>query len=491
MAIPLPEVEKVLKDFLSDVDHIRNAAEEKILSLRSSPERLVRSLIQALRSSEFPEARNAAAILLRRSFTMEDGELVDRLSPPAAEATKSELLASLTTEKLQFIRRAVCDTISEFCRTFLAEHDWPELLKFIFEHAKSDSFPDQELAFMLMERLTFYLMHLKKNFPDFERMFGQCLSNAKAPPDLKAQIVRSFATLICSLEKAYEAEGFQSLSKLVFDALNQFLSSNDEENAAMVLSVLIDMAIVHPSFFKSALQNVITAQLTIANDKRLPDALRRLALEFVVSLAEKLPAPLRKTSWFLPGVMPVVMGFILEQPHDDPEWVNRTEDQEAKGLNNRAVGEESLDRLAEAIGGKHLLPRLQPIVAKFLEHEDWRYRYAALSAIVQTVEVFPRERATYRSLMQQIKPTLRVRMPPLYPCNTTVTLIRLPVIPCPSQDKDPRVRYACMSAVTMLGHYQEPGFQLHAHDLVSGGAAHCCGTACKSSLLLAANRLPP
>jgi hypothetical protein len=72
-------------------------------------------------------------------------------------------------------------------------------------------------------------------------------------------------------------------------------------------------------------------------------------LEFLVTLAENRPGMLRKNyPKFIETVLPIVINMMLELD-DDEEW-HTSEDEDDVEITNCDVGEESLDRLAIALG---------------------------------------------------------------------------------------------------------------------------------------------
>jgi len=68
------------------------------------------------------------------------------------------------------------------------------------------------------------------------------------------------------------------------------------------------------------------------------------------------------------------------------EWEDEDEDEEDTEVTNYDVGEEALDRLAIALGGKAMMPVLFGIIQEWFPSDDWKKRHAALMAISQSGE---------------------------------------------------------------------------------------------------------
>ena len=55
--------------------------------------------------------------------------------------------------------------------------------------------------------------------------------------------------------------------------------------------------------------------------------------------------------------------------------------QEEDNDSNAVVAESALDRLACGLGGKSIFPHILTMTPTMLQHQDWKYRHAALMAI--------------------------------------------------------------------------------------------------------------
>jgi hypothetical protein len=63
------------------------------------------------------------------------------------------------------------------------------------------------------------------------------------------------------------------------------------------------------------------------------------------------------------------------------EW-NQMEDDDNTDMENYDYGEEYLNRLSLALGGRTIVPQFFPLVNKLLENkEDWKHRYCAAMGI--------------------------------------------------------------------------------------------------------------
>jgi hypothetical protein len=83
------------------------------------------------------------------------------------------------------------------------------------------------------------------------------------------------------------------------------------------------------------------------------------------------------------------------------------------------VGKDALDRLALSIGGKTIfgLAFRADLLPAFLEHQDWKYRHAALSCISQIAEGCEKQMKQRQHLEQIVDQVLLPCRPRLFSCR--------------------------------------------------------------------------
>lgn len=98
---------------------------------------------------------------------------------------------------------------------------------------------------------------------------------------------------------------------------------------------------------------------------------------------EKAPGMLRKAPAFVQRLFQCLLGFLLDV-EDDAAWHTVDDDDDEEGQGERYdVGQEGLDRLALAMGGKTILPLASQMLPLVLEDADWKKRNAGLIALSQ------------------------------------------------------------------------------------------------------------
>uniref|UniRef100_A0A8C3TGH2 IPO4/5-like TPR repeats domain-containing protein n=1 Tax=Chelydra serpentina TaxID=8475 RepID=A0A8C3TGH2_CHESE len=125
----------LLGNLLSPDNTVRKQAEETYETIPGQSK--ITFLLQAIRNAAAAEeARQMAAVLLRRLLSSAFEEVYPALSPDVQTAIKSELLLIIQMETQSSMRKKICDIVAELARNLIDEdgnNQWPEGLKFLFD----------------------------------------------------------------------------------------------------------------------------------------------------------------------------------------------------------------------------------------------------------------------------------------------------------------------------------------------------------------------
>ena len=200
------------------------------------------------------------------------------------------------------------------------------------------------------------------------------------------------AKAICASIVALEEEGsrdaFKPAIAPIVTILGAALARDDEENATSIMEYLVEIAAVHPIFFKGILDEVVAAMLTVAQSTALEFSTRSIALELMVTLSESAPALARRCAALVQGIVPLAMAIMLDVEESEEEFVaskftpDPVED-------NACTGEEALERAAAGMGGRILGAAVLGLVQQYASSADWTYRRAAVAALTRLAEGSP------------------------------------------------------------------------------------------------------
>uniref|UniRef100_A0A2K6F824 Importin 5 n=1 Tax=Propithecus coquereli TaxID=379532 RepID=A0A2K6F824_PROCO len=125
----------LLGNLLSPDNVVRKQAEETYENIPGQSK--ITFLLQAIRNTTAAEeARQMAAVLLRRLLSSAFDEVYPTLPSDVQTAIKSELLMIIQMETQSSMRKKICDIAAELARNLIDEdgnNQWPEGLKFLFD----------------------------------------------------------------------------------------------------------------------------------------------------------------------------------------------------------------------------------------------------------------------------------------------------------------------------------------------------------------------
>ncbi|XP_023803510.1 importin-5 [Cyanistes caeruleus] len=400
-------------------------------------------LLQAIRNNATPEeARQMAAVLLRRLLSSAFEEVYPALSPEDQTLVKSELLLFIQLEMQSTMRKKICDIVAELARNLIDEdgnNQWPEVLKFLFDSVNSQNVGLREAA-----------LHIFWNFPGIfgnqqqhyleviKRMLVQCMQDQEHP-SIKTLSARAAAAFVLANElNAPLLKHFADLLPGILQALNDSCYQNDDS----VLKSLVEIADSVPKYLRPHLEATLQLTLKLCADANLSNMQRQLALEVIVALSETAAAMLRRHTNIIAQAIPQMLAMMVDLEEDE-DWANADELADDDFDSNAVAGESALDRMACGLGGKLVLPMIKEHIMQMLQNPDWKYRHAGLMALSAIGE----------GCHQQMEGIL----------NEIVNFVLLFL-----QDPHPRVRYAACNAVGQMATDFAPGFQKKFHEKVIG-----------------------
>ncbi|MGH0142054.1 UNVERIFIED_CONTAM: hypothetical protein FKN15_075219 [Acipenser sinensis] len=138
----------LLGNLMSPDNNTRKQSEETYENI-PGPSKIT-FLLQAVRdATAAEEARQMAAVLLRRLLSSAFDEVYPTLPENMQNAIKTELLMGIQMEASPGIRKKVCDIAAELARNLIDDdgnNQWPEVLKFLFDSVSSQDVGLRESA---------------------------------------------------------------------------------------------------------------------------------------------------------------------------------------------------------------------------------------------------------------------------------------------------------------------------------------------------------
>lgn len=492
---------------LSSADNtLRRASEAHFALQRSSPgaaDRLPLQLLSILANAPVTDKalKLMASVLVRRVLIKGEKPLWKEASPTAREHIKSALLMTLGSEQIASLRKNLCEVITSLADEELDEFyevaanarmdisaPWPALWSLIRSGASLSSGPIiAECAFLLLERMSFWVgSRMKGSFVQLKDLYQRAIEDVSAPmTEVRIPACRALVGLFINISSLSEATLFAPVIPSILTLLSQCAAasidkSNGHENASKcedsakeLSGVFISACEEQCTALKPYLGTIVQTLCSLSINRQLNYEIRGMCLESVICISEKAPVLARKLSppadAYLNAVVPVAMQMLLEHGDvvdDSPDgnltaWEARAglpdgdDDDETDGEERLLDhGEETLDRVGQAIGQKKFLPvaerciaemlsvaRASPITKDSAADPTWRLRLGAMLALncIMGLEV--------DSLSRLVHAAKEL-------AYSAVT------------DSHPRVRNAAFMAIGTACNLHAPLFQKETHSMI-------------------------
>ncbi|KAJ5328221.1 hypothetical protein N7541_001641 [Penicillium brevicompactum] len=454
MSLLPPEVHTALSQLLralSTPDNaVRSQAEDQLNNdwVQNRPDVLLMGLAEQLGGATDTITRAFAAVLFRRIATKtrkdpasgDAKEVFSSLPNEQRVAIREKLVACLSSETVNDVRRKIGDALAEVARQYTDNGEqWPELLGVLFQASQSPDSGLRETAYRVFTTTPGIIerQHEEAVLEVFTKGFKD--DNIS----VRISAMEAFASLFRSISKKSQPKFFGLMPDLL-NILPPLKEASESEELSSALLALIELAEISPKMFKVMFNNLVKFSISVIADKELTDQVRQNALELMATFADYAPNMCKKEPEFAQEMVTQCLSLMTDVGADDDdaeEW-NASEDLEPEESDlNHIAGEQCMDRLANKLGGQAILQPAFSWIPRMMSSTNWRDRHAALMAISAISE-------GCRDLMVgELDQVLALVVPAL-------------------QDAHPRVRYAGCNALGQMSTDFAGTMQEKYHEIV-------------------------
>ncbi len=143
----------------------------------------------------------------------------------------------------------------------------------------------------------------------------------------------------------------------ILQVISAALNAREEEAARDSILAVADVAEASPKFLRKHMDMVTSSMIQIAATSALDDSTRTAATEFVLSLCENAGGMVRKSRKVVAEALQLSLRLLCEV-EDNEDWGTA---EQADGFGDSLpdelseLGDQAVDRLARALGGKQTL----------------------------------------------------------------------------------------------------------------------------------------
>ncbi|XP_075146226.1 karyopherin beta 3 [Haematobia irritans] len=437
---------QLLNSLLSTDNEVRQQAED---AYNNVPRELkVTHLLATIHNGQqSEEARQMAAVLLRRLFTSEFLEFYKELPQEAQGQLLQQILLAVQQDVTPNLRRKICEVVAEAARNLIDDdgnNQWPDFLQFLFQCANSPSAQLQESALRIFASVPSIFGNEEAQYMDLIKQMLTKSMEPSADVEVRFQAVRAVGAFILRHDKEKEAVIYKQFADLLPRMIMITAESIEAQDDQSLLKLLIDMTETCPKFLRPQLEIIFEICMKVFSSQDVEDSWRHLVLEVMVSLSENAPAMVRKRAEkYVIALIPLVLQMMTDMD-DDEDWATSDSVTDDDNSDNNVIAESSLDRLACGLGGKSVLPHVMNALPAMLSHSDWKQRYAALMAISAIGEGCHKQ---MEAMLEQVMAGV-------------LNFLR---------DPHPRVRYAACNAIGQMSTDFAPTFEKKFHEQVVPG----------------------
>eukprot|EP01156_Anaeramoeba_ignava_P013717 Anaeramoba_ignava/a607397_55.p1 GENE.a607397_55~~a607397_55.p1 ORF type:complete len:1106 (-),score=298.37 a607397_55:112-3429(-) len=374
-------LEQLLLKILSPQNKERLEAENKYREiLTKNADLCLLGLILVLENSNHRSAKELSMILLRQSVIHNflDGEKLFNLIPKESqELIKKKLLENIMIQTTKSTQKKVCDVIAAIGANQTKEDRWPELIPYLMKIFQDSQDSVKENIFYIIEQLSICSGPIVDKYDvDFFPLFEEFMKSQYSV-GIRVANFKAISSFIILIPKSARIK-YQNLIPSMFELLQECINLGDFDICEQIIQELIDSAELIPKFFLPHISTVVDYVISITTLNDIDESIRRLALEFLITITQKGKPMIKGIPNFLERIIPITLE-IMTDIEDDDNWQNSFKNETE--VSNIDVGESFLDRLSLSLGGEKVVPIAFPHISTLLDSNDWKHNYAGLYAI--------------------------------------------------------------------------------------------------------------
>eukprot|EP00238_Polyblepharides_amylifera_P013948 CAMPEP_0196574984 /NCGR_PEP_ID=MMETSP1081-20130531/4566_1 /TAXON_ID=36882 /ORGANISM="Pyramimonas amylifera, Strain CCMP720" /LENGTH=1088 /DNA_ID=CAMNT_0041893153 /DNA_START=96 /DNA_END=3362 /DNA_ORIENTATION=+ len=423
------ELQTILAHLLIPANETRKKAEERLKVISKNPS-IILGLLEQLHLSADPAVRQLAAVLLRKRVTVHWMKLPEEHK----EGVKQILLDKIVQEPTSIVRRAAADVVAVVAKHTVPAGQWPTLLGFLMECARSQTPEHREVALVLfcclLESLPSELM--RQHFPALHQLFLGVLTDAM--PKVRAQALKGVQALLDLAETPEEMKLVGSLLSPSLVVCSQCVAEGEEDVVMKAFEMLFDVIEGPNKVLQPVVKDIVQFCLQVGANTALDSSTRQQGMEVVSQLAVSKPKLLQKSKLAAP-VVAALCHMCAEPTQED--------DDDDYQLATHKFASQALDTVAQHIPATQVVPAVMEFCTQALPSADPNLRRAALTALAVCAE----------GCCEIMRKQLGTLLPPVTGMLT---------------DPDQEVRGMSAFAVSQFAVYLQPDILEHHQTVLSG-----------------------
>lgn len=313
-----------------------------------------------------------------------------------------------------------------------------QLLTLLVQWAQSDNVVSKQFAMYVFEILSECHLsneQLKKHKDSFFTIFDQSLQDGEIK--VRVAALKATTSFLFSIEDASIVNNFKALMPKILNTVVDALKA-DEAQGKLALESMVDLTRTHPSCWKDTSADLVNIISDVIMMSDFEEGTRSQAAEVVLTLANQVPATLRKLPAMKTKFFPGLVKMLSEVEEDNATWAETIDGEEGVGNDIHSAALSAISRLSLDMKENFVLDAVKPVFAESFTHADWKIRQAGY--------------LTFGLIAESTKEYLKANME-----STMQTACQA------LQDQNVRVRYAGLSCLALVLTELSPIAQLKYH----------------------------
>ncbi|CAH1269854.1 IPO4 [Branchiostoma lanceolatum] len=371
-------LETILENLLVPDNAVIQQATTQLQEAYKDPA-IVPALCGVLGSSQNPQVRQYAAVLLRRKIAKQ----WKKFDQETQASLKATLLQVLVQEPERTVRHAAAQIVGAVARHELQEGRWPELLQFMQDCIRDNEPNKREMGmFVLSTVCDTSAQGLQPHFSSLFALFNTTLEDVdnRAVPFYTIQAMTSLVEF-CGTD---EAGTFQKLIPKVLAVIRHLLQ-HDEDQACEALEIFDELVECEVAIVVPHLKDIMQFCLEVSSNAELGDNIRVKALSFVSWLTRLKKKSILKHKLVEP-VLSVVFPIMCTPAAEGEEDPDDAFIDELEASTPTSFASQVIDVMALNLPPEKLITPLMQLVGPALESENPYQRKAGLISLAVIAE---------------------------------------------------------------------------------------------------------
>ncbi|XP_064641472.1 importin-4-like [Lineus longissimus] len=359
-------LESVLANLLVPDNAVIQQATLTLKELSKDPS-IVPALCNVLHTSQDPQVRQYAAVLLRRRI--QKSKQWQGLPAVISESIRASLIQVLISEQEKDVKNAIGQIVGVVAKHELPKQGgWPELFSFLEASTTSQDSKEREIGMYVLSIISGVATdQLKPHILSFCQLFNKGLV------DMENRMI-PFYTIVCMTNLVCEigtdeANKFQVMVPKVLDVIRALITV-DEEQAREALEIFDELVECDVSIVVPHIKAIVEFCLQIASNKDLSDSLRVKALTFISWLTRLKKKSILKHKLIQP-ILDVCFPLMCSASDgDDDDDDDDDSEQGAESSRPNSVAGQVIDTMALHLPPTQLIPKLMLLVEPSLMSDD-------------------------------------------------------------------------------------------------------------------------